>query len=167
MKTVDPARLALSCLALLSAGAWAADADARRGCIELKTVAETEVETVDAQGQRSLKLVPAATVVPGSQVVWTVTAANVCDKPADKVVIDNPIPAQMSFVPDSAVGAGADILFSTDGRQFAGPAALVVRDATGAVRPARAADYTHIRWSLRNPIAPGQVAMARYRAELK
>ena len=110
---------------------------------------------------------PAAKVVPGTQVVWTVTAANVCDKPAEKVAIDNPIPAQMSYVADSAVGAGADLLFSTDGRQFGDAASLVVRDAAGNTRPARSSDYTHIRWALRNPIGPGQVAMARFRAELK
>ena len=49
----------------------------------------------------------------------------------------------------------------------ADPAALQVRDEAGNSRPARSSDYTHIRWSLRNPIGPGQVAMARYRAALK
>ena len=167
MNTLIHPKLALSVLAFVATGAWAADGATGRGCIELKTVAETEVESVDAQGQRTTKLVPAGKVVPGTLVVWTVTAANVCDKPAVKVQIDNPIPAQMSYVADSAIGAGADISFSTDGRQFADPAALQVRDEAGNSRPARSSDYTHIRWSLRNPIGPGQVAMARYRAALK
>jgi uncharacterized repeat protein (TIGR01451 family) len=166
MTPATVSKLALVALAVAATSAVAAEG-ARKGCIELKTVAETEVEYVDEQGQRSTKLVPAAKVIPGTQVVWTVTASNVCDKPADRVFIDNPIPAQMSYVPDSAVGAGADILFSTDGRQFADAALLRVSDAEGAQRPARSSDYTHIRWSLRNPIGPGQVAMARYRAALK
>ena len=167
MKTLHTKPLALSMLALVASGAWAADGGPRKGCIELKTVAETEVESVDAAGQRSTRLVPAATVVPGTQVIWTVTAVNVCDKPAEKVSIDNPIPEHMRYVADSAVGAGAEILFSTDGRQFSDAASLMVRDEAGNPRPARNGDYTHIRWSLRNPIGPGQVAMARYRAELK
>jgi len=166
MKTAIHSTLALATLAFVATHASAADG-ARRGCIELKTVAETEVVEVDAQGQRSTRLVPAGKVVPGTQVIWTVTAANVCDKPAEKVSIDNPIPAQMSYVADSAVGAGADLLFSTDGRQFGDAASLVVRDEAGNTRPARSSDFTHIRWALRNPIGPGQVAMARFRAELK
>ena len=84
MKTAIPSTLALATLAFVATHASAADG-ARRGCIELKTVAETEVVEVDAQGQRTTRLVPAAKVVPGTQVVWTVTAANVCDKPAEKV----------------------------------------------------------------------------------
>ncbi len=167
MKSPIHPQFALSLLALFASASWAADGAPRRGCIELKTVAETETEVVDAQGQKSTKLVPASKVVPGTEVVWTVTAANVCDKPADKVAVDNPIPAHMSLVADSAIGAGADILFSTDGRQFADASSLLVRDEAGNVRPARSSDYTHIRWSLRNPIGPGQVAMARYRAVLK
>jgi uncharacterized repeat protein (TIGR01451 family) len=166
MKTGTASKLALASLALVAASAVAADGPPR-GCVELKTVAETEVEYVDAQGQRATRLAPVAKVVPGTQVVWTVTASNICDKPADKVSIDNPIPPQMTYVADSAIGAGADILFSTDGRQFAEPASLRVSDADGSERPARSSDYTHIRWSLRNPIGPGQVAMARYRAALK
>lgn len=166
MKTTTVSNLALAALVLAATSAVAADG-ARKGCIELKTVAETEVEALDEQGQRTTRLVPAGKVVPGTEVVWTVTASNVCDKPADKVFIDNPIPAQMSYVPDSAVGAGADILFSTDGRQFAGAEALRVSAADGSQRAARSSDYTHIRWSLRNPIGPGQVAVARYRAALK
>lgn len=166
MNTATVSKLVIGALALAATSAVAADG-ARKGCVELKTVAEQEVEYVDAQGQRATRLVPAAKVVPGTQVVWTVTASNICDKPADKVAIDNPIPAQMSYVPDSAVGAGADILFSTDGRQFADPAALRVSEADGRERAARSSDYTHIRWSLRNPIGPGQVAVARYRAALK
>jgi len=166
MHTGTISKLVIGALALAATSAAAAEG-ARKGCVELKTVAETEVEYVDEQGQRATKLVPAAKVIPGTQVVWTVTASNVCDKAAEKVFIDNPIPAQMSYVPDSALGAGADIQFSTDGRQFAEPASLRVSEADGTQRAARSSDYTHIRWSLRNPIGPGQVAVARYRAALK
>ncbi len=166
MSSASVSKLVLAALAVAATSAVAADG-ARKGCVELKTVAETEVEYLDAQGLRATKLVPAAKVVPGTEVIWTVTASNVCDKPADKVFIDNPIPAQMSYVSESAIGAGADILFSTDGRQFADAATLRVSDADGSLRPARSSDFTHIRWNLRNPIGPGQVAVARYRAALK
>ena len=110
MQTATVSRLTIAALAFAAASAVAAD-NAHKGCVELKSVAETEVEYVDDQGRQATKLVPAGRVIPGTQVVWTVTATNICDKPAAKVSIDNPIPAQMSYVPDSAIGAGADILF--------------------------------------------------------
>ncbi len=125
MQTATVSRLTIAALAFAAASAVAAD-NAHKGCVELKSVAETEVEYVDDQGRQATKLVPAGRVIPGTQVVWTVTATNICDKPAAKVSIDNPIPAQMSYVPDSAIGAGADILFSTDGQRFAEPAALQI-----------------------------------------
>lgn len=139
----------------------------RAGCIELKTVAQIEEAYVNDKGERAVRLVPAAKVIPGSQVVWTVTAANVCAQPAANVLIANPLPEHMNYVDGSAVGAGAEIAFSLDGRQFAAPDALLVREADGKDRPARADEYKHIRWTFRNPIAPGQLAIARYRATLK
>ena len=64
-----------------------------RACIELKTVAEVEKSAVDPQGAKSTVLVPAVKVPPGGEVVWTVTATNVCAKPAERVAIDNPEPS--------------------------------------------------------------------------
>ncbi|MFO1426741.1 MAG: hypothetical protein U1F11_07150 [Steroidobacteraceae bacterium] len=154
-------------LLLLLAGSGAQAQDERKGCIALQTVAQTEQEYVDERGQRATRLVPAAKVVPGMQVVWTVTASNVCDRPADKVFIDNPVPQHMSYVPQSAFGAGADIQFSLDGRRFAAADALQVQEADGHSRAARSDEYTHIRWNFRNPIGPGQVAIASFRATLK
>ena len=140
---------------------------AGQGCISLKTVAETEQEIVNEKGERVKRLAPAAKVVPGSEVVWTVTASNVCAAPAGNVFIDNPVPVHMSYVSNAAMGPGAEIAFSLDGRRYAAPEQLRVRDADGTERAARADEYTHIRWSFRNAIAPGQMAMARFRATLK
>lgn len=165
-------------MATLAALAWvpgtaanaqgeAAAAPPAQGCLLLKTVAETEQEVVDENGERVKRLVPAAKVTPGTEVVWTVTASNVCAQPVDKVSIDNPVPEHMRYVADSALGAGAEIVFSLDGRRFGSPSALRVRETDGTERPARPDEYTHIRWSFRNAIAPGQLAMARFRAVLK
>ena len=137
------------------------------GCIALKTVAEVEESFVNERGEQSVRLKAAAKVVPGDQVIWTVTAANVCDKAADRVFIDNPVPNQMTYVADSATEVGAEVLFSLDGARFATPRDLLVKNSDGTARAARPDEYTHIRWNLRNPIAPGQMAVARFRATLK
>src|SRR5688572_2199214 len=105
-------KVALAILALAAAhGAVAQD----KGCIELKTAAETEQEYVNEQGQKALRLVPAGKVVPGNDVVWTVTARNICSAAAADIVIANPVPEHMSYVVDSAMGVGADITYSLDG----------------------------------------------------
>jgi len=167
--------LLIAALAALTAARGVAAADpaqpagpaAGQGCISLKTVAETEQETVNDKGERVKRLAPAAKVVPGTEVVWTVTASNVCAQPVGNVFIDNPVPEHMRYVPSSALGAGADIVFSLDGRRFAAPEQLRVRDADGNERVARPDEYTHIRWTFRNAIEPGQMALARFRAVLK
>ena len=78
-----------------------------------------------------------------------------------------PIPLHTSYVADTAVGPGADVLYSVDaGETFDKAQNLRVRGEGGALRPATAADYTHIRWTLRHPLKPKSVAYARFRARL-
>ena len=141
-------------------------AHAETGCIELKTVAESEQEYTNDAGQKAKRLVPAGKVVPGDEIVWTITAKNVCNKAADNIVIANPVPEQMSFVPNSAMGVGADITYSLDGTEFKAPDALLVNEASGS-RPARADEFRAVRWTYKTAFAPGATAFVRYRATVK
>ena len=136
-----------------------------RGCIVLKSVAEQEKEVVNAKGEKTRQLVAASKIVPGMEVVWTVTASNICKVPSEKVTINNPVPEHMSYVANSAFGAGSDITYSLDGKTFAAPAELSVTE-NGARRQARADEYRHIRWVFRSPLQPGGSAVARFRAVL-
>jgi len=135
------------------------------GCIVLKSVAEQEKEVVNANGEKTRQLVAASKIVPGMEVVWTVTANNICKVPSEKVTINNPVPEHMSYVANSAFGAGSDITYSLDGKTFAAPAELSVTE-NGARRQARADEYRHIRWVFRSPLQPGASAVARFRAVL-
>jgi uncharacterized repeat protein (TIGR01451 family) len=135
-----------------------------RGCIELKTVAEIQETYVDDRGNEATRLVPAAKVVPGDEVVWTIVANNVCATAAGDVAITNPVPRHMRYVGSSAFGPGASIVFSLDGNTFAAPEALVVAEADGTRRPARADEYSAIRWVLPRPMGPSESLVVRYRA---
>ena len=104
--------IALAALLLATSVGQAAE----KGCIELKNTAEVEQEYVDEHGHKAKRLVPAAKVVPGDQVIYTVTAKNVCDKSADDIVIANPIPDHMRYVPQSAVGTGTEIAYSLNSK---------------------------------------------------
>src|SRR4249919_1608370 len=67
-------------------------------CVSLKTEAQVEQDYVDAQGKPAKRLAAPGKVVPGNEVVWTITATNTCAKPADKVVIENAVPDHMVYV---------------------------------------------------------------------
>lgn len=151
-------------LALVAAGpALAQD----KGCIELKTTAQTERLVTGPDGKRETKLVTAATVVPGTEVIWTVTATNVCGKAAGEVAIDSPVPEHMLFIADSAVAAAFTVSYSLDGRRYGGPDALTVREADGSARAARPDEYRHVRYAMRTALAPGATVTARYRTRVE
>jgi uncharacterized repeat protein (TIGR01451 family) len=135
------------------------------GCIELKTTAQVEKEVVNDKGEKTKVLVDAGKVVPGTEVVWTVTANNVCKQASDGVTINNAVPEHMTLVPNSAIGPGSDITFSVDGKQFA-PAGQLTVTENGAARPARAEEFKHIRWQLKASLQPGASAFGRFRAVL-
>jgi uncharacterized repeat protein (TIGR01451 family) len=140
-------------------------AQQKADCIELKTTAQVEKEVVNARGEKSKALVEAGKVVPGTEVIWTVTANNVCKLPSDQVTINNAVPEHMTLVPGSVIGAGSDITYSLDGKTFATADKLTVTE-NGATRPAHADEYKHIRWQFKNPLQPGASAFARFRAVL-
>ena len=136
-----------------------------QGCIVLKSVAEVEKVEVNAKGEKTTKLVPASTAVPGVEVIWTVTANNICKVPSEKVTINNAVPEHMTYVASSAIGPGSDITYSLDGKTFGTPEQLTVK-VDGAQRQARADEYRHIRWVFKNSLQPGAQAFARFRAVL-
>jgi len=139
---------------------------ADKPCVELKTSGETEQEVVE-QGNKVKRLVPASKVVPGDEVVWTITATNVCKTATDNIVIANPVPEQMTYVVGSAMGIGTDITFSVDGQEFKNAADLQVRAADGTMHVARPDDYRAVRWAYKASFAPGAIAFVRYRAVVK
>jgi len=136
-----------------------------QGCVAVKTTAEIEKEVVNDKGEKSKVLVPAGKVIPGTEVVWTVTAANSCKQASDNVTINNPVPEHMTLVPNSAFGPGSDVSYSVDGKTFASVDRLTVQE-NGVARPARADELKFIRWELRNSLQPGASAFGRFRAVL-
>jgi hypothetical protein len=155
-------------VAVLLAGASNTSALAQgagQGCIVLKSIAEVEQEVVNDKGEKSTKRVLADKVVPGVEVIWAVSANNICKQPSDKVTINNAVPAHMTYVASSATGPGADITFSLDGKSFGNTDQLTVQE-NGASRKARADEYKHIRWIFKNSLQPGATALASFRAVL-
>lgn len=134
--------------------------------LDIKTVVQKQETSVTDAGESQTQLVAADSVVPGDEVIYTVSFANTGDEPAEDVVITNPLPEQLTYVEGSAFGPGADVQFSIDGGQsFAAPEELLVSE-DGFERPARNDDFTHIRWVMSDDIEPGAQGMAQFRAKL-
>jgi uncharacterized repeat protein (TIGR01451 family) len=123
-------------------------------------------ETFDASdGKRSQRLVPASAINQGDVVFYTVQIRNPTALPARDIAVVQRIPANTTYVPGSASGPSVDITFSVDGGQtFLREKQLTIATSEGASRVASPGDYTHIRWQLRNVLAPGAVALVRFQA---
>ncbi|MDH5469488.1 MAG: hypothetical protein OEY45_11830 [Gammaproteobacteria bacterium] len=156
-----PAKMRIALLLVVSSGPVMAQ-------VEISTTAEIEIVEVQADGREVVRLERPGRVIPGTEVIYTITAKNTGAQPADSVVVTNPVPLQTRYVDGSASGANTDITFSVDGGQSWGVAqSLTVIDANGEERAATADDYTHVRWTLQSGLAPDQQVPVWYRAQVK
>jgi uncharacterized repeat protein (TIGR01451 family) len=139
-----------------------------QGQIQLRTVIEMEVETVNAAGQKESYRIPVDTAEPGSHLIYSIHYKNAGSEQAVDAVITTPVPVKIIYQEGSAQGAGAAVTFSIDGgRTYRSPDQLFRTDASGRKFPAQPGDYSHIRWTFENPLAPGATGMVSYRAILK
>ena len=134
-----------------------------------------EIGKVDATGStRSLTCVfdvqlriTAERVIPGEEVIYTISAQNEGADPAENVVITDPIPEHMTYVAGSAAGMSTEVRFSIDdGESWDTADALRVIDAQGVARRASAEDYTHIQWTFTRSLEPGEDGTVHFRATL-
>jgi len=157
----------LTKLTMIAATFFAMSALAQEpGHLNVRTVVQKEEVTVTDSGETERNLVPADTVVPGDDVVYTITFTNISNQSADNIVITNPISESLTYVQGSAFGPGTVIEFSVDnGKSFAPPEKLLV-SSDGESRPARAEDFTHVRWTMQNELEAGAQGLARFKARL-
>jgi uncharacterized repeat protein (TIGR01451 family) len=130
--------------------------------VELRTQLVAEVRESGGTPERpTVRMVPATRLAQGQVVYYTVRITNPTPVFANKVQVSQMIPANTTYVVGSAGGPGADIEFSIDGGQTFAPADQLKLPDGSVAPPGR---YTHIRWRLHNPLAPGATALARFRA---
>lgn len=141
-----------------------------KDAIEVTTMAVVDLVHKNEKGEKTVvqKDVSAAKIVPGDVVTFTLTYTNRGTQPATGVVITNPVPDHMTYLDKSAEGKGTKIDFSVNrGKSYDAPDRLTVKDAQGKVRPARGQDYTHVRWVLGTPLAPGGSGTVSFKAQVK
>lgn len=165
---MNPIRSGAWLFAVLMLASASVRAQAEPGSIELRAIAEREVQTVDAAGEMVLRREPASQMLPGDMVVYTIEATNVSNAAVADVAITDPIPEHTAYEAGSASGAGALVTYSIDGGQsYDAPDRLVVTEPDGTRRPAETSNYTHIRWQLPEPLEPGESRAVGFRARLR
>jgi uncharacterized repeat protein (TIGR01451 family) len=160
--------IALSLVVLLGAPSARAVAQAGSPAVAIEITAEVEVKVKTADGREEVKRAPAAKVTPGTTVIYTLNAKNTGKDPAADVVMTDPIPDQMEYVDGSESAEHARVTFSVDGgKSFAAKEALKVKGEDGQMRAALPSDFTHIRWQLEKPLAPGEARAVSFRAKVE
>jgi len=161
MKVLKSAGLAF----VLSLGAAPLLAQAQ---LELSTEAFHEVVVVDKGGKTERKREVLKKALPGQEVIYDISYRNKGNQPADRVVVSNPVPAELSYVAGSAAGAGSKVEVSVDGgTKWGALETLTVPDAEGKPRAARGEDVTHVRWTVLAPVKAGGTGKLTYRARVK
>lgn len=134
-------------------------------------VAASKEKVEIVNGKSTKKLVPATTAASGDVLQYTLSYSNKGNETAVDTVIDNPVSAGMTYIDNSASGAGADISFSIDGgKSYKKPSLLTyeIRQANGSIQKftARPEEYTHIRWTLKQ-VPAGTGGTVRFSARVK
>lgn len=161
LQVARAAWIALAALLALPSAAAAAG-------LTLETASYREVVVTAPDGRKEKRLEVLSSAFPGQEVVFVTRYVNTDDKPADKVVIRNPLPEGMQYRAGSAEGAGTKVDVSVDGgKEYGVLAILSVRDEKGKLRAARPEDVTHVRWTLTAPLKAGGAGQVSYRAALK
>jgi uncharacterized repeat protein (TIGR01451 family) len=135
--------------------------------IATELIAEVRENASTTPGREAYRFVPARLLEQGQVVYYTLRITNQSTVPLRNVAVVQPVPANTTYLADSASGPGAAVSFSVDGGKTFGPAESLMIEVEGSTQRAKAAQYTHIRWQLRNPLAPGATALARFRATFR
>lgn len=131
--------------------------------IQITNAVFQEVEVKAADGTTSKKLVPAAKVIPGGEVVYEITYRNSGTEPATDLAIDNPLPKEVVYVGASVEPATVSV---DGGENFGDLQELAVFGADGEPRPAQSTDITNLRWIIAS-LPPGGEGKVTFRARVK
>jgi uncharacterized repeat protein (TIGR01451 family) len=155
-------------LAVFACALGAATASRAADTLQLTNQVYQEIEKSLPDGTIRKELVPAAKVIPGTEVLYVITYRNVGSEPAGDVVITNPVAKELAYRADSAAGLKTHVEVSVDGGgTFGILGSLKVSDGQGGVRPAQAGDVTHVRWKLAGAVEPQGEGEVSFRAVLR
>jgi uncharacterized repeat protein (TIGR01451 family) len=122
------------------------------------------------QADGSFKEAPVAdvTLKSGDKVRYSILAVNKGDAPALALTPQDPVPARMQYVANSATTGPATPEFTLDGKTWSAHPTVLVKTANGQVRkPAPVSDYKAVRWVMTAPLPPKASVKFVYEAVVK
>lgn len=142
--------------------------------VKLEMGVEKQVAVVDENGIEKLEwqaLEGEATVLPDDVLRYVVESSNGGDIAAKNLVIEQPIPAQMTYVIGSQKGnSEATAVYSIDnGATFVAEPMVEVTlpDGTVEMKPAPAEAYTHLKWNFDSELASEMAVSVSHEVTVK
>ena len=121
--------------------------------LETEIVVE-KLEPANPPSRPHARFVPAGRLEAGDEVHYTIRVRNPGTNPVNDVQVTKRMPFGLHYLPGSAKGPACDIQFSADGGKT-----FAAKLASG--------EYTHMRWSMKQPLPPGSTALLRFRATFR
>jgi len=115
----------------------------------------------DASGRMTTVLEAPKAVAPGDRLLFVLSYRNQGNAPAQDFVVTNPVPDAVAFAGAESVEPEVSVDW---GRNYGTLSSLTVMERGGKVRRAEPRDVTHVRWSIRRSIAPGETGKLIFRA---
>lgn len=132
------------------------------GGVALHGDVKVETTTIVNGVEKTVLAVPKI-VVPGNRLLFSTAYRNEGVAPVQNFVVTNPVPEGIAVAAPDA----ASLIVSVDGGKSWGKlAGLTIKGPKNVVRPAQAADVTHVRWTVAS-IAPGAGGSVAYHAIVK
>lgn len=142
--------------------------------VKLEMGVEKQVTVIDEDGKEKTEwqvLAGEAAVQPGDTLRYGVVSSNASDIAAEKLVVNQPIPKQMTYVLDSAKGnAAATATYSIDnGVTFVAEPMVEVTlpDGTVEMQPAPAEAYTHVKWNFSDALGKSEAVNVSHEVTVK
>lgn len=123
-----------------------------------------EREKTNADGSQTKILEEPKKVVPGDRLVFVVRFKNTGASTASNFIVTNPLPAAVQF---EATTDGHESVSVDGGKSWGRLAQLRVSEAGGGLRPASAADVTHLQWNLNEPLTAGAEGKVIFRGVVR
>lgn len=132
--------------------------------LQLDSSIFVEREQTKADGSKAVTLAKPTKVIPGDSLVFVVEYKNVGDKPAADFVVTNPMPRAVRF---AGSADGLEVVSVDGGKSWGFLSTLKVAKPDGTQRAATFADVTHVKWNLKQTLAPGQGGKLVFRGVVK
>lgn len=140
---------------------------AEQGPIKFTNTVMKEVIEKNNKGEKVIRYVEPVIAIPGNTMMYTITFENIGDKPVSNIVVNDPLPNNSKYLVGTATGRHTTITYSVDGKYFAVPEKIKIKDKDGKLKIASADKYTHIRWVYKKDLTPGEIGKVTFKTKIR